>query len=70
MNDTKKVSNYWGWGGDEFNQESFEIIITDLLLYKARGDESKIDNLYSIYYRLMGQEWLDAKLLKSLKTGP
>jgi hypothetical protein len=52
---------------DDYNEELFEITMTDLLFYKAKGEESKIDKLYDIYHSLMGKEWLDAKMLKSLK---
>ena len=41
--------------------------MTDLLFYKSNGDENKIDKLFSIYDKLIGNEWLDAKVLKSLK---
>lgn len=53
---------------DDYNEELFQITMTDLLFYKANGEENKIDKLYDIYNSLMGKEWLDAKLLKSLKT--
>ena len=52
---------------DDFNEELFEITMTDLLFYKSNGDENKIDKLFSIYDKLIGNEWLDAKFLKSLK---
>lgn len=52
---------------DDFNEELFEITMTDLLFYKSNGDENKIDKLLNIYEELMGKEWLDAKFLKSLK---
>jgi hypothetical protein len=52
---------------DDFNEELFDITMTDLLFYKANGDENKIDKLYDIYEGLIGKEWLDAKFLKSLK---
>jgi hypothetical protein len=52
---------------DAYNEELFELTLTDLLFYKANGDEDKIDKLYEIYHGLMGREWLDAKFLKSLK---
>lgn len=52
---------------DDFNKELFDITMSDLLFYKANGDENKIDKLYAIYEGLMGREWLDAKMLKSLK---
>jgi hypothetical protein len=52
---------------EEYNEDLFEITITDLLFYKANGEENKIEKLYDIYHRLIGKEWLDAKMLKSLK---
>lgn len=52
---------------DDFNEELFYITMTNLLFYKANGDENKIDKLYDIYEGLIGREWLDAKMLKSLK---
>lgn len=52
---------------DDFNEELFEITITDLLFYKAKGNENKIDKLLNIYIDLIGKEWLDAKMLKSFK---
>lgn len=54
---------------EDFNEELFDITMTDLLFYKANGDESKIDKLYDIYEGLMGKELLDAKMLKTLKKG-
>ncbi len=54
---------------DDFNEELFDITLSDLLFYKANGDESKIEALYDIYHKLMGREWIEAKFLKSLKTG-
>jgi hypothetical protein len=48
------------------NEELFELTVCDLLMIKAKGDESKIDELYKIYFNIIGKEWLDAKLIKSL----
>ena len=59
-----KLTKQWH---DEYNEELFEVTLIDLLFYKANGDEDKIDKLYNIYSGLMGREWLDAKMLKSLK---
>ena len=53
---------------NDYNEELFEITMTDLLFYKANREENKIDKLYNIYFALMGKEWLDAKMLKSLKN--
>ena len=52
---------------DDFDKELFEIALTDLLFYKVKGDENKIEKIYSIFNKLMGKEWLDAKMLKSLQ---
>lgn len=52
------------------NGELFEITICDLLMRKAKYDETKIQQIYDICWKIIGKEWLECGLLKSLKTEP
>lgn len=52
---------------EDFDEEIFDVAINELLFYKSKGDDDKIDKLLNIYLKLISKEWLDAKFLKSLK---
>jgi hypothetical protein len=55
-------------GHEVIESDWFAAILTDLLLFKVKGDMKKVEAVVKICKRLVAEEWLKEGLLKSLKT--
>ena len=64
-----KMANHSKKTFTDFDEELFTDTLTDLLFYKANGNENKIEKLFTIYEDLVSKEWLDAQFIKSTKRG-
>ena len=67
------MGNYVKKMNDDFDEDMFYDLIEELLIHKLNkfkgnaNDENNAIKLFNVYHRLIGKEWLDAKMLKSLK---
>lgn len=50
------------------NSEIFELTLADLLYAKSNYDENKVEHVMKLCMKLIGQEWLESGMIKSLKT--